>query len=446
MLPVVALVGRPNVGKSTLFNRLTQTRAAIISPYAGTTRDRQYGEVLFNSQKCILIDTGGITNFHDPMNEAIVKQAELAIQEANKVLFVVDARAGLHPEDTEFTKHLRKLNKSIYLIVNKMDGLSQHDLYDFHKLGIPSVIGISANHGTGIETILQTLFPEKITAPEKSQANLSLEQNEATPEIKIALIGKPNVGKSTLTNRILGEERVIVHDAAGTTRDSIYIPFQRFEKQYVIIDTAGVRRKSRVHETLEKFSVVKTLQAIEDTHVVLYLIDGKSGVSDADLKLLHFILECRKALIIVVNKWDGLTDYEREQTRASLDRHLNFLDFARTHFISALHGSGVGNLFDSIEEAFQSSSTRISTHQVNQLLQHALETHSPPLVHGKRIKLRYAHFIGTHPPKIMIHGTRLTHLPESYVRYLERFFQKKLKLRGILVQIEFKENENPYMN
>lgn len=444
MLPVVALVGRPNVGKSTLFNRITHTRDAIVSSLAGTTRDRQYGEAYFQTQKFILIDTGGISDLSDPMNLAITQQAELAMKEADFLLFVVDARSGLHPEDLEFSKSLRKLNKSIYVVINKVDGMDESDYDDFHRLGFSSQFCVSASHGFGVETLLETLFPPK----KESETDIAISDTEANSKtsqaIKIAFIGKPNVGKSTLTNRILGEERVIVHDASGTTRDSIYIPLQRFEKEYLIIDTAGVRRKARVHEQLEKFSVVKTLKSIEDAHVVLYIIDGKQGVSDADLKILHFILECGKALVIAVNKWDGLSTYEREQTRASLDRHLNFLDFARTHFISALHGSGVGNVFDSIDEAFQSASTRISTNQVNVLLQQAIESHSPPLIQGRRVKLRYAHFVGTHPPKILIHGTRLSQLPMSYVKYLERFFQKKLKLHGILVRMEFKENENPY--
>lgn len=445
MLPVIALVGRPNVGKSTLFNRITHTRDAIVSSFAGTTRDRQYGEAYFQTQKFILIDTGGISDLSDPMNIAITQQAELAMEEADFLLFVVDARNGLHPEDLEFSKSLRKLNKSIHLVINKVDGMDESDYDDFHRLGFSSQFCVSASHGFGIEELLLTLFPAKRDDENENVLAPESEKSESSSQaIKIALIGKPNVGKSTLTNRILGEERVIVHDASGTTRDSIYIPFERFEKQYIIIDTAGVRRKSRVQAALEKFSVVKTLKAIEDAHVVLYIIDGKQGVSDADLKLLHFILECGKALVIAVNKWDGLSTYEREQTRASLDRHLNFLDFARTHFISALHGSGVGNVFDSIDEAFQSAGTRISTNQVNALLEKAIEGHSPPLVNGRRVKLRYAHFVGTHPPKILIHGTRLSQLPMSYVKYLERFFQKKLKLHGILVHMQFKENENPY--
>lgn len=435
MLPVVAIVGRPNVGKSTLFNRLTRTRDALISAFPGTTRDRQYGEVNINERHFIIIDTGGITEEMDDVGELITKQARQAIEDADKVLFVVDARAGVTPEDRMIADTLRRSGKPILLAVNKMESLDPNvGLADAYELGMGAPIPIAAVHGTGIQQLILNLFPTPNEAPEP----------EISTGIKLAIVGRPNVGKSTLTNRMLGEERVIVHDSPGTTRDSIFIPMERFDRKYTLIDTAGIRKRKKISEVPEKFSVVKTLQSIEDSNVVLYVIDARIGVSEQDMKLLGFILECGKALVIAVNKWDGMSEEAREHARATIDRHLDFVRFARIHFISALHGSGVGNLFDSINEAYDCATKKLSTPELTKLLQKALVTHSPPLVNGRRVKLRYAHPGGNNPPLIIIHGTRVDTLPESYKKFLANFFQTKLKLYGTPVHVEFKAGENPF--
>ncbi len=437
MLPVVAIVGRPNVGKSTLFNRLTHTRDAIISAFPGTTRDRQYGEVKTNERHFIIIDTGGITEETDEVGKHITKQALQAIEDADKVLFMIDGKAGITPEDRMIATTLRRLGKTIFLAVNKTEGLDPNiSVNDAFELGLGKPVAIAAVHGTGVNNLLITLFPEPNKSPDH--------QPDASTGIKLAIVGRPNVGKSTLTNRMLGEERVIVHDSPGTTRDSIFIPLERFEKKYTLIDTAGVRKRKKVDELPEKFSVVKTLQAIEDANVILYVVDARLGVSEQDMKLLGFVLECGKALVIAVNKWDGMTEEDRDHARATIDRHLDFVRFARVHFISALHGSGVGNLFDSVNEAYESAIKKLSTPMLTRLLEQAQETHQPPLVNGRRIKLRYAHPGGHNPPLIVIHGNQLNSLPESYRKFLAHFYQKKLNMFGTPVLIEFKTSENPF--
>jgi GTP-binding protein len=463
MLPVIALVGRPNTGKSTLFNRLTRTRNALISDHPGTTRDRQYGEANLEGQRALIIDTGGLTEKTDEIGELITSQAQLAIEEADHILFLVDGRAGITPEDKMIATLLRKLNKSILLVVNKTEGrnpdLSTADAYE---LGMGNPIAISSAHGTGITQLIESIFPKQDNPEEDSdhindihsemnhETDVDAESNSENdtpienPNIKLAIIGKPNVGKSTLTNRMLGEDRVIVHDSPGTTRDSIYIPLERFGKQYTLIDTAGVRKRTKITEVPEKFSVVKTLQSIEDTNVVIYVIDARIGVSEQDMKLLGFILECGKALVIAINKWDGMSDEDREHARNTIDRHLDFVKFARVHFISALHGSGVGNLFNSVDEAYQSATKKLSTPLLSRLLEKAVATHQPPLVHGRRVKLRYAHPHGYNPPCIMIHGNQLDALPDSYKRFLIHFFQEKLDMHGTPVRIKYRNSENPF--
>lgn len=437
MLPVVAIVGRPNVGKSTLFNRLTRSRDALISAFPGMTRDRQYGEVNLDGRRFIIIDTGGITEEPDDVGKLITKQALQAIQDADKVLFLIDARAGITPEDKMIADALRRSGKPLFLAANKTEGLDPTiSVADAYELGISSTLPIAAVHGTGISTLIETLFP---TPVEKEISS----ENESH-SIKLAIVGRPNVGKSTLTNRMLGEERVIVHDSPGTTRDSIFIPLERFEKHYTLIDTAGIRKRKKVSEVPEKFSVVKTLQAIENSNVVLYVVDARLGVSEQDMKLLGFVLECGKALVIAINKWDGMTEEAREHAKATIDRHLDFVRFARVHYISALHGSGVGNLFDSVNEAYASATKKLSTPLLTRLLQQAQTTHQPPLVHGRRVKLRYAHPGGHNPPCVVIHGNQLEALPDSYRKFLIHFFQKKLDLHGTPVLIEFKTSENPF--
>ncbi len=439
MLPVVAVVGRPNVGKSTLFNRLTRTRDAIISAFPGTTRDRQYGDVDYNDRRFIIIDTGGITEETDKIGDLITSQAEHAIEDADKILFLVEGRTGITSEDRMIADYLRRTGKDITLAVNKTEGLDPNvSIADAYELGMGTPIPIAAAHGSGINNLIEHLFPEP-NATEDAYASESESHN-----IKMVLVGRPNVGKSTLTNRILGEERVIVDDKPGTTRDSIFIPFERREQHFTIIDTAGVRKRKSVSELPEKFSIVKTLQAIENSNVVLFVIDARIGVSDQDLKLLGFVMECGKALVIAVNKWDGMTESDRERARATIDRQLDFVNFARVHFISALHGSGVGNLFDSVIEAYQSAIKKLSTPLLTRLLQKAITVHQPPLVHGRRVKLRYAHPGGSNPPVVVIHGNQLDALPESYRKFLARFFQDKLDMHGTPVHLQFKTTENPY--
>ncbi len=439
MLPVVAIVGRPNVGKSTLFNRLTRSRNALISAYPGTTRDRQFGEVHLDGRHFIIIDTGGITEETDDVGKLITKQALRAIEDADKVIFMVDARSGITPEDKMIAETLRRCGKPLTLAVNKTEGMDPAmGVADAYELGLPSPVALSAAHGTGSSDLIARLFPE---TPETTEA----EDDGTQPgSIKLAIVGRPNVGKSTLTNRMLGEERVIVHDSPGTTRDSIFIPLERFDKHYTLIDTAGVRKRGKVHEVPEKFSVVKTLQSIESAHVVLYVVDARIAVSEQDMKLLGFVLECGKALVIAVNKWDGMSEQDRDHARATIDRHLDFVSFARVHFISALHGSGVGNLFESVNEAYESATKKLSTPLLTRLLQQAIVTHQPPLVHGRRVKLRYAHPGGSNPPTIVIHGNQLNALPESYRKFLAHFYQKKLNLHGTPVLIEYKSTENPF--
>ncbi len=438
LLPVVAIVGRPNVGKSTLFNRLTRTRDAVITDFPGTTRDRQFGEVHLEDRHFIIIDTGGITAEKDEVDQLITRQALQAIQDADKVLFVVDGKNGITPEDKAIAESLRKTGKDITLAVNKLESIdSSIGTADSFELGIGQPCPISSAHGTGISELLIKLFPTPNEMPEEEDDNSG---------VKLAIVGRPNVGKSTLTNRMLGEERVIVHDSPGTTRDSIYIPLERFDKQYTLIDTAGVRKRGKVRnsEVPEKFSVVKTLQSIESANVVLYVIDARVAVTEQDLKLLGFILECGKALVIAINKWDGMTEDARDHAKNTIDRQLDFVTFARIHFISALHGSGVGNLFGSIDEAYESATRKLKTPEVTRLLQKAIEQHQPPLVRGRRVKMRYAHPGGSNPPVIVIHGNQLESLPESYRRYLSNYFQTKLKLYGTPVKIEYKTTDNPF--
>jgi GTP-binding protein len=439
MLPVVAIVGRPNVGKSTLFNRLTRTRDAVITDFPGTTRDRQFGEVHLEHRRFIIIDTGGITAEKDEVDKLITRQALQAIQDADKVLFVVDGKSGITPEDKAIADSLRRTGKTIILAVNKTENIDPSiGITDAFELGLGKPCAIAAAHGTGIPHLLEKLFPE----PNEKE----IQELDEKAGLKLAIIGRPNVGKSTLTNRMLGEDRVIVHNSPGTTRDSIYIPLERFDKHYTLIDTAGVRKRGKVRsgEIPEQFSVVKTLKAIENANVVLFVVDARLAVSDQDMKLLGFVLECGKALVIAINKWDGMTEDARDHARNTIDRQLDFVKFARIHFISALHGSGVGNLFESIDEAYASATRKLSTPEVTRMLQKAVEQHAPPLVHGHRVKMRYAHPGGHNPPLIIIHGNSLDALPDSYRRYLANYFQTKLKLYGTPVKVEFKTTKNPF--
>lgn len=436
MVPVIALVGRPNVGKSTLFNRLTKTQDALVADFPGLTRDRQYGEAVFDNKTFIVVDTGGIGVDDLDVDRLMSKQSTVALDEANVILLIVDGRAGLTGIDQNIVNNLRKLGKKLHLVVNKSEGLDE-DLVcaDFQSLGINDVHSISASHGSGISSLLEVILAPFV--PEIAEED----QNNA---IKIAFAGRPNVGKSTLINRILGEERVVVYDMPGTTRDSISIPFTRDEQQYILIDTAGVRRKSRVGEKIEKFSVIKTLQAIKESHVCLQLLDAQEGITDQDMNLLGFIIESGKALVIAFNKWDGLDEDHKEKVKDELSRRLHFAQFAKIRFISALHGSGVGGLFNDINEAYASATQSFATPKLTRLLQDISTKHPPPCVNGRRIKLRYAHIGGHNPPIIVIHGNQLSSLPDSYKRYLNNEFIKNLQLVGTPLKIEFKGGDNPF--
>jgi len=438
-LPVIALVGRPNVGKSTLFNRLTRSRSALVSDFPGMTRDRQYGEAELAGQRFIVIDTGGITDEQHGIDQLTTEQSRQAIGEADVVLFVVDARSGLTPVDFEIAKILRTSNKNNLIVVNKAEGMEEEiATADFFQLNLNhQPLAISAAHGGGIDDLSNAIIP---LCEKTNLDNHPIEPNN----IRLAIVGRPNVGKSTLTNRMLGEERVIVYDQPGTTRDSIFVPLKRLDQDYTLIDTAGLRRRGRVFETTEKFSVVKTLQAIDAAQVILLIIDGQEGITEQDLRLLGFILDNNKALVIAINKWDGMTADNKNKVLKTIDRRLDFIPFVRIHHISALHGSGVGNLFDSINEAYASAGKKMNTPKLTKILQQAVSDHTPPMVQNRRIKLRYAHSGGNFPPRIIIHGNQLNSLPESYKRYLANTFIKQLKLMGTPVKIELKKGENPF--
>ena len=458
MLPVVALVGRPNVGKSTLFNRLTRSRDALVADYPGLTRDRQYGQAQVEEHPFIVIDTGGIHGDEEGIDALMAEQSLMAIEEADAVLFMVDARAGLTSADIGIADYLRKQNKKVFLAANKVDGIDADSaVAEFYALSLGETVHqIAAAHGRGVTQLLTLALTPHIealglekTSEEEFTAELSEEElDEQAPKesdkIKLAIIGRPNVGKSTLTNRILGEERVVVYDMPGTTRDSVYIPMERNGREYTLIDTAGIRRRKNVTDVVEKYSVIKTLRAIEDANVCLLIIDAQEGISDQDLSLLGFILEAGRSLVLAVNKWDGLDDHVKDRIKTELDRRLGFIDFARIHFISALHGTGVGHLYESVEEAFVSATKRISTSMVTKILDMAIFDHQPPMHNGRRIKLKYAHAGGYNPPLIVIHGNQAKQLPNSYKRYLMNYYRKSLKIMGTPIRIEFKETSNPF--
>ena len=438
MLPTIAIVGRPNVGKSTLFNALTQTRDALVADQPGLTRDRQFGRGSVGGRNYWAVDTGGLGEKGDTIIERITQQAQLAIEESDCVLFLVDGRTSLTAADENIAQSLRQFNTPIHLVINKTEDLSSELVSaEFHRLGFSNLYCISASHRQGINTLMETVL--SVFSQPETQPDDSTETG-----IKIAIIGRPNVGKSTLVNRLLGYERVITFDQPGTTRDSIFIPFEREGQSYTLIDTAGVRRRTKVFETIEKFSVIKALQAIESANVVIMLLDAREGMTDQDANLLGYVLDSGRALVIAVNKWDGLEQSWREQVRYHLSRKLHFIDFAKIHFISALHGSGVSNLLGSVHIAWQAATRQINTARLNHVLQKAATKHTPPLVHGRRIKLRYAHQGGHNPPIFVIHGNQVNALPNAYKRYLINYFREAFSLEGTPIRIEFKQGENPY--
>nr|WP_315541443.1 ribosome biogenesis GTPase Der [uncultured Aggregatibacter sp.] len=480
--PVVALVGRPNVGKSTLFNRLTRTRDALVADFPGLTRDRKYGQAHLAGHDFIVIDTGGIDGTEEGVEEKMAEQSLLAIEEADIVLFLVDARTGLTSADIGIANYLRqRQNKTTVVVANKVDGIdADSHCAEFYQLGLGEIAQIAASQGRGITSLMEHVlapFAEQMaeTTEESAVENtdvpsevaefdewdedfdfsneedtalldeeLAQEQTPDNQNIKIAIVGRPNVGKSTLTNRILGEDRVVVYDMPGTTRDSIYIPMERDGQNYTLIDTAGVRKRGKVHLAVEKFSVIKTLQAIQDANVVLLVIDARENISDQDLSLLGFILNAGRSLVIVVNKWDGLDTDVKDRVKSELDRRLDFIDFARVHFISALHGSGVGNLFDSVKEAYECATQKMTTSLLTRILQIAVDEHQPPMISGRRVKLKYAHPGGYNPPIIVIHGNQIDKLPDSYKRYLSNHFRRSLKIIGSPIRLQFQEGNNPF--
>ena len=437
--PVVALIGRPNVGKSTLFNQLTKSRQALVADLAGLTRDRQYGDAHFENKSFIVVDTGGIGEMDDGtgnIDDYMATQSYTAIHEADIVVFVVDARAGMIGADSEIARFLHSLGKPVFLVANKMDGVHEASSAEFFALGFGEPFPMAASHGKGVTNLLEALTADMSEDEEVDELD--------DKALKLAIIGRPNVGKSTLVNRLLGEERVVVFDMPGTTRDSIYIPFEREGRNYVLIDTAGVRRRGRIDEKVEKFSVVKTLQATKDANVVVVVIDAKEGIVDQDLHILGYALDAGRAIVVAINKWDGLTQDQKDIVKIEIDRRFNFVPWVKIHLISALYGNGVGNLYPSIHKAYDASMFKVSTNQLTRILEDAVANHPPPMVSGRRIKLRYAHLGGHNPPVIVIHGNQTQALPKSYQRYLENVYRNVFKLEGTPLHVEFKQNANPY--
>ncbi len=504
MLPVIALVGRPNVGKSTLFNRITRTRNAIVANYAGLTRDRQYGEATLEGYRFIVVDTGGLGEEDGGIDECMAGQSLTAIEEADLVLFLVDCRAGRTAGDELIARHLREHHKKTFLVINKSDGVDP-DIApaEFFALGFAEMHTIAAVQGRGVNQLTRHLvaavYPDSVqqreqktveldewgdvidapviasafiddpaedTMDDKADDDLAADAEDFIEDaadsdadaigepaalvplkqrtIKMAIVGRPNVGKSTLVNRMLGEDRVVVFDMPGTTRDSIYIDYERNGEPYTIIDTAGIRKRKHITEAIEKFSIVKALQAIEDANVVILVMDAHEGVVEQDLHLLGHALEKGRALVVAINKWDGLDEDQRNEVKRVLDRRLQFINFAAIHYISALHGSGVGNLYDSIKKAFASATKKLNTNLLTRILEDAVSSHPPPMFNGRRIKLRYAHAGGQNPPIIIIHGNQVDKVPDHYTRYLENIFRRELKLAGTPIRIEYRTGDNPF--
>jgi GTP-binding protein len=439
MLPVIALIGRPNVGKSTLFNRLTRSRDALVADYPGLTRDRIYGFGKLGPIPYLVVDTGGLAGGEQGIGEAMVEQTVRALQEADVAIIMVDGRSGVNAADQHVAELARKHAKQTWLAVNKAEGLDAAIANsEFHGLGLGEPIAVSATHGDRIAAMMDDILGGFDAAEPEEDAD------DENRELRIAVIGRPNVGKSTLANRLLGEDRMVVFDEPGTTRDSVAVPFERNDRKYLLIDTAGIRRKARVHEAIEKFSIVKALQAMERAQVVIAVLDAQEGVTEQDVSLLGLVMERGRALVVVANKWDGLANDQRKQVRDDLERRLPFLDFAERITISALHGTAVGDLLPAVERAFRAAIRDLSTNELTRELEGAVVAHPPPLVRGRRIRLRYAHQGGRNPPVIVIHGNQTNKLPETYRRYLINRFRKAFKLEGTPVRLSFKTSENPY--
>ena len=439
MLPTIVLVGRPNVGKSTLFNRMTKSRDALVADLPGLTRDRHYGRGVGASRPYLVIDTGGF----EPTAESgilkeMAKQTLLAIDEADVVIFLVDGRAGMTPQEFIIADKLRRAQRPVLLAVNKTEGMNRAVVAaDFHELGLGEPLSISSAHGEGVKDLVELAlenFPEHVFEDEMS----------ANKKPKIAIVGRPNVGKSTLVNALLGEERVIAFDEPGTTRDSIEIDLEKDGKVYTLIDTAGVRKKGRVFEAIEKFSVAKTMQAIEDANVAILVVDAQEGITEQDAHVAAYILDAGRALVVAVNKWDGLPEDEREFIKKEIDRKLIFLDWAKFHYISALRKKGLPELLTSVDGAFKAATAKLATPQLTRVLIDAIAQHQPPISRGTRPKLRYAHQGGQNPPIVVIHGSHVDDIKDSYKRYLEGVFRKTFQLVGTPLRVQFNQGANPF--
>ncbi|MDH3513373.1 MAG: ribosome biogenesis GTPase Der [Gammaproteobacteria bacterium] len=440
MKPVIVLVGRPNVGKSTLFNRLTRSRRALVADAPGLTRDRQYGDGRIGDRPYFVVDTGGVVSGLDAIVDrgdvvsGVASQVRTALAEADAIILIVDAREGIHPADRQLAADLRRQGKKVWIAVNKAEGLDAAvAVAEFHALGLGDPTAVSASHGEGVADLIQRAL---------SELPVTGESEPETGIPRIAVIGKPNVGKSTLVNALLGEQRVVVCDEPGTTRDSIHVPIERDGRNYILVDTAGVRRRARVDDPLEKFSVLKTLQAIDEANVAILVIDAHAGVADQDASLAGYALEAGRALVVAVNKW--VEESDRTWARRELERKLPFLDFARIHFISARRGTGVGDLFRSVDEAYASAHRTMTTPKLNRVLQAAVTATPPPLVHGRRARPKYAHQGGKNPPRVVIHGNQVASLSKSYRRYLANAFRKAFHLIGTPVRVECRQEDNPY--
>jgi GTP-binding protein len=438
MLPAVAIVGRPNVGKSTLFNRLTATRDALVADYPGLTRDRRYGIGSAAGRRFIVIDTGGLAiGDSETITALVAEQVALAIEEADAVVFVVDHKSGATPEDVRIAERLRRESKTVVIAVNKSEGVGREMAEaEFHTLGLGAPVGIAALHGQGVEQLMLTALAGFPAEEEAADAG------EMGP--KVAVIGRPNVGKSTLINRLLGENRLITSPEPGTTRDSIHVPCERDGKKFVLVDTAGIRRRPRVTEAIEKYSVVQSLQAIEDAGAVIAVLDARANVTEQDVHLIGLAAERGRALAIAVNKWDGISSHERRLIEREVDRRLDFVPYASMHYVSALHGSGIAELVKAALIAYKNAGVELATPRLNRVLEDAMQVNPPPMVRGRQVRLRYAHQGGKYPPLVIVHGTQAEKIPDHYKRYLENAFREALKLRGTPVRIELRTTDNPY--
>ena len=441
MLPTLVLVGRPNVGKSTLFNRLTKSRDALVADLPGLTRDRHYGRGVGASQPYLVVDTGGFEpNTDSGILKAMAQQTLLAIDEADVIIFIVDGRQGATPQDMDIANRLRRCKCPVFLAVNKTEGMNKAVVSaEFHELGLGDPLSISSAHGEGVKDIIDLALESFQVVEEEPELD---QTGDRIP--KVAIVGRPNVGKSTLVNALLGEDRVIAFDEPGTTRDSISIDLEKNGKHYTLIDTAGVRKRGRVLEAIEKFSVIKTIQSIEEANVVILVVDAQEGITEQDAHVAAYILDAGRALFVAINKWDGLKEEERDWVKREIDRKLMFLDFAEFHYISALRKKGLPELFKSVDIAFKAAFAKLATPQLTRVLIDALQQHQPPISKGIRPKLRYAHQGGSNPPIVVIHGNHVDGVKDAYTRFLEKTFRRTFQLSGTPLRVQYKQGSNPF--